>query len=91
MTIEELFMIIEKRKKEAPENSYVTSVFNAGEDRVIQKVGEEATEVVIAAKNNRKKEIVSEMADLWFHSLILLSLYNINPEDIFAEFEKRRK
>ena len=98
MILEELFAVIQDRKKQMPKDSYVASFFRDDKDRIIQKVGEEAVEVVIAAatfdvagKNESKKEIVSEMADLWFHSLVLLAYFNILPEDIFIELEKRKK
>jgi len=91
MTLEELYQIIEKRKQEKPENSYSSSLFNQGEDRIIQKVGEEATEVLIAAKNGNKKEIISEVADLWFHSVVLLAVFDLSPKDILDELESRKK
>ncbi|HSA83821.1 MAG TPA: phosphoribosyl-ATP diphosphatase [Patescibacteria group bacterium] len=91
MTVEELYQIIKKRKQEQPEQSYVASLFKKGTDRIVQKVGEEATEVVIAAKNNNSEEVIKEVADLWFHTLVLLAAQGITPEDIFNEFEKRRK
>ena len=91
MTLEELYQIIETRKKEMPKDSYVSSLFRDGKDRVIQKVGEEAIEVVIAAKNKSKDRIISEVADLWFHILVLLCYLEINPEEIIKELEKRKK
>lgn len=90
MTLEELYEIIKSRKINKSADSYVSKLFKSGEDRIIQKVGEEATEVVIAAKNGKKKEIVSEVADLFFHTLILLSLYNIGIGDVLGELEKRK-
>lgn len=72
-----------------PPKSYIASLFREGEDRIIQKVGEEATEVVIASKNKSKDRIISETADLIFHLLILLSFKNISPQDIFKELDKR--
>ena len=60
-------------------------------DRIVQKIGEETAEVIIAVKNRRKKDIVEEVADLWFHTLIMLSSLEIKPEDIFDEFERRKK
>jgi len=89
MTINSLFRIIEKRRKELPQNSYVASLLKKGNDRVIQKIGEEAIEVVIAAKNKEKQKLVTEVADLWFHLLILLSLKEIKPDDILEELKKR--
>lgn len=91
MTLEELYKIIEDRKKNMPENSYVTSLFRDGNDRIIQKVGEEATEVIIAAKNESKERVVSEVADLFFHLLIMLSSFEIKPDEIFKELDKRNK
>lgn len=89
MTLEELYQIIENRKKEMPKDSYIASLFRDGKDRVIQKVGEEAVEVVIAATSESKKRIVEETADLWFHTLILLANCNISVSDILQELEKR--
>lgn len=91
MTLEELYEIIENRKKNGSEHSYVGSLFKRGEDRIIQKVGEEAVEVIIAAKNKTKKRIISEVADLLFHILIMLSAYRITPREILHELEKRHK
>lgn len=91
MTLQKIYNLIQKRKKEMPKGSYVADLFRAGNDRIIQKVGEEATEVVIAAKNAKKKEIISEMADLWFNSLILLSFFNLTLKDVEKELEYRRK
>lgn len=91
MTLDELYYIIEDRKTRRPDHSYVASLFNKGTDRIIQKIGEEATEVVIAAKNTDKQRIISEVADLWFHVLILLSAFDITPADILAELDKRKQ
>lgn len=74
-----------------PKGSYVASLFREGEDRIIQKVGEEATETIIAAKGKNKERIISEVADLWFHTLIMLSAFQIKPSEIFEELGKRRK
>lgn len=91
MTLEELYRIIEDRKKNMPKYSYVASHIRSGNDRIIQKVGEEATEVVIAAKGKSKKRLISEVADLWFHTLILLSSKNILLEEILLELGTRNK
>ncbi len=90
MTLEELYKIIEDCKEKMPKDSYVASLFREGRDRIIQKVGEEATEVVIAAKNETKERIVSEVADLIFHTLVLLSAYDIKPQEVTKELEDRR-
>lgn len=91
MTLEELYKIIEDRKKNMPEGSYVASLFRDGNDRIVQKVGEEATEVVIAAKNEGKERIIAEVADLMFHTLILLANYDIKLEEVLEELGKRNK
>lgn len=91
MTFEELYTIILKRKEEKTKNSYVASLFAKGKDRILQKIGEEAIEVIIAGKNESKKEIVSEMADLWFHCLVLLVSLNVPFSDILNELDKRQK
>jgi phosphoribosyl-ATP pyrophosphohydrolase len=91
MTLDELYKIIEERKKDKPEGSYVASLFGEGTARITQKVGEEAVEVVIAANQNKEDRTISEMADLWFHCLVLLSSMGITPEEVYEELEKRRK
>lgn len=91
MTLEELYKIIEDRKKKMSKNSYVASLFREGEDKIIQKVGEEATEVIVAAKNEDKQRIISEIADLLFHLLILLNSKNITLPRVLDELEKRQR
>jgi len=91
MNIKSLYKIIQDRKLKMPKDSYVASLFRLGEDRIIQKIGEEATEVVIAAKNKNKKRIISEVSDLWFHILIILASFNIAPDEIVKELNNRSK
>lgn len=91
MTLDELYKTIEDRKQNKPDGSYVASLFSAGEHRITQKVGEEAVEVVIAANKGEKTELVSEMADLWFHCLVLLSSAGIKPDEVLSELENRKK
>lgn len=91
MTLEELYQIIENRRKNMPKDSYVAFLFREGIDRIIQKVGEETTEIIIAAKNKNKQQLISEMADLWFHCVVLLSSQGIKPEEILSELRKRSK
>jgi len=91
MTLEELYQIIEDRKRTMSKGSYVVSLFKEGNDRIIQKVGEEAVEVILAAKNENKEQIISEIADLWFHTLLLLAFHSINLNEIFEELEGRNK
>jgi len=89
MTLEELYTIIEDRKAKMPKDSYVASLFREGRDRIIQKVGEESTEVIIAAKNESKQRVVSEVSDLIFHILVMLSYLGIKPSDIDEELSNR--
>src|SRR3990167_1141251 len=90
MTLEELYKIIENRKKKMPKDSYVASLFKKGKDKIIQKVGEESTEVILAAKNQNKRETVAEIADLIFHTMVLMVACKISWTEIFDELEKRR-
>ena len=89
--INELFATIKQRQKDLPKDSYTAKLFNDGTDRIVQKIGEEAVEVVIAGKNKDKKEISYEMADLWYHCLVFLADSNMKPEDIYKELKKRFK
>lgn len=90
MTLEELYKVILERKKNLPKDSYVASFFRQGKDRIIQKVGEEATEVIIAAKNRSRERVILEIADLWFHTLVLLADREITISEILVELEKRK-
>jgi len=87
----QLYKLIEDRKKNLPENSYVSKLFKKGSDKIIQKVGEEAVETVIALKNNNKDEIIYETADLIFHLLVALVDRGVKVEDIQDELLKRYK
>lgn len=83
--------LINLRKKELPDGSYTTKLFKEGSDRIIQKVGEEAVEVLIAAKNKSRKEIVYESADLLYHLMVMLSDNDLQLNDIVEELESRHK
>jgi phosphoribosyl-ATP pyrophosphohydrolase len=91
MNIKNLYKIIRERKQKMQNDSYVASLFRLGEDRIIQKVGEEATEVIIAAKNKSKKQIVYEVSDLFFHLLVLIVSNGITLSDIEKELGTRNK
>ena len=91
MILSKLYEIILDRKEKMPSNSYTASLFREGKDRILQKVGEEAIEVIIAAKKEDRKEVIYEIADLWFHLLILMVIYKINIQDIYLELSKRRE
>jgi phosphoribosyl-ATP pyrophosphohydrolase/phosphoribosyl-AMP cyclohydrolase len=86
-----LFNLVKQRKIELPENSYTTSLYKRGSDRIIQKVGEEAVETVIAAKNKDKKEIINETSDLIFHLLVMLSDQDIELSEIISNLKQRHK
>jgi phosphoribosyl-ATP pyrophosphohydrolase len=80
---------IEARKYADPAHSYVASLFHKGIDAILKKIGEEATEVVMACKDATHEKIVYEMADLWFHSMLALSAFGLTPADVLAELERR--
>jgi phosphoribosyl-ATP pyrophosphohydrolase len=92
-TLVRLAAIIDSRKGSDPESSYVARLFHRGDDAVLKKIGEEATEVVLAAKDVRqggaRVALVGEVADLWFHCLVMLSHFDLSPADVIAELERR--
>ena len=90
-TAAELFDVIQQRLAEQPEGSYVARLAAGGVDRIAKKVGEEATEVVIAAMNGDRAELTRETADLWFHSYLLLARAGLTPDDVWAELARRRR
>ena len=81
--------VVEARKAGDPDKSYVARLFNKGQDAILKKIGEEATETVMAGKDGDKQKIVYEVADLWFHSMLLLSAHGLKPADVLAELERR--
>lgn len=87
--IKRLYDTILKRKNAPKESSYVASLFAKGHKKIAQKIGEEATEVVLASSSGDKQEIIYESADLIFHLLVLWTAYGITPEDVAAELERR--
>jgi phosphoribosyl-ATP pyrophosphohydrolase len=87
--LERIAASIEKRKKASPENSYVASLFAKGDDAMLKKIGEEATETVLAAKSGDKLHLVREITDLWFHCMIVLARHGLGPEDVLAEMKRR--
>jgi len=88
-TLNKLAGVIEQRKVADPESSYVASLYARGLDAILKKVGEEATETVIAAKGDDKEQLVCETADLWFHTLVMLAARDLGPADVLAELERR--
>ena len=89
--LEKLFALIEDRRANPQEGSYTNQLFAEGEDRIVQKVGEEAIEVVIAAKGQGKERLISELADLTYHTLVLMSHAGVTLEDVSAELERRHQ
>jgi phosphoribosyl-ATP pyrophosphohydrolase len=87
--LERLTETIEARKQAAPETSYVAKLFSRGEDAILKKIGEEATEVVLAAKGGDKTHLVYEVADLWFHCMVLLSRHGLSASDVLHELARR--
>jgi phosphoribosyl-ATP pyrophosphohydrolase/phosphoribosyl-AMP cyclohydrolase len=85
-----LYEVIEDRRQHPKEGSYTNLLFEKGQDKILKKVGEEAAETIIASKNNSRGEVVYEMADLWYHCLVLLAWHGINIEDLLTELGKRR-
>jgi phosphoribosyl-ATP pyrophosphohydrolase len=88
-TLARLAEVIEARKAGDPDKSYVARLFHKGENAILKKIGEEATETVMACKDGDRTQIVYEMADLWFHSLLALSAHGLKPADVLAELERR--
>lgn len=89
--LNKLFEIIEDRKANPTEQSYTASLFAEGEDRILQKIGEEATEVIIAAKGQGDQRIIEEVSDLFYHTLVLLSEKGLKLSDIEDELRKRHQ
>jgi phosphoribosyl-ATP pyrophosphohydrolase len=87
--LERLADVIESRKSGDADKSYVSRLFARGPDAILKKVGEEATETVMAAKDGDRLRIVGETADLWFHCLIMLAQFGLRPADVLAELRRR--
>ena len=90
-TLKKIYDVIVDRRANPKENSYVSGLQKKGLDSILKKIGEEAGEIIMASKNGLKEEIVHEVADLWFHTLLVLESHGLKPEDIYEELEKRHK
>lgn len=88
-TLEKLAEVLEARKGADPDSSYVAKLYDKGLDAILKKIGEEATETVMAAKDGQADKIVYETADLWFHSMVLLAHQGLGPKDVLAELDRR--
>lgn len=89
--LSELYATIVERREHGDDKSYTKYLFVKGQDKILKKVGEEAAETIIASKNEDNPEIIYEMADLWYHCLVLLAYHNITPEQLMSELAGRRK
>ena len=81
--------VIDARRAGDPDKSYVARLFSKGTDAILKKIGEEATETVMAAKDGDAQKLVYEVADLWFHSMLALSAFGLRPADVLAELQRR--
>jgi phosphoribosyl-ATP pyrophosphohydrolase len=88
-TLQQLAEVLEERKNASPDTSYVASLYHKGLDAILKKIGEEATETVMAAKDGEKDKIIYETADLWFHTLVLLAQQGLGPDDVLKELRRR--
>ena len=89
LILDRIYDVILDRKRSPKRNSYVSLLLKSGRDRILKKIGEESGELIIGSKNNRASEIIWEVADLWFHTLVLMGHHNIAPADIYQELRKR--
>ena len=89
MILDDLYSIILSRKNNPSEDSYVSSLFAKGKDEILKKIGEEAIEVIIASKAMDRKQLTSELADLWFHCMVLMTEDGLSHSDILKELESR--
>src|SRR5210317_1610232 len=87
--LQQLAEVLEARKQADPDSSYVASLYHKGLDTILKKIGEEATETVIAAKGGDTQQLVYETADLWFHTLVLLAHQGVGPEQVLEELQRR--
>lgn len=87
--LDRLAEVVEARKSGDPDASYVSRLFARGEDAILKKIGEEATEAVMAAKDGDRLRIVGETADLWFHCVVMLAQYGLRPSDVLMELRRR--
>lgn len=96
-TLAQLEATLEARKSAAPEESYVASLYQSGLNKILEKVGEEAIEVILAARDaenggaEQRREVVAETADLWFHCMVMLCSLGLSQGEVLAELEKRFK
>jgi phosphoribosyl-ATP pyrophosphohydrolase len=88
-TLARLAAVVEARRMADPDKSYVARLTAKGADAILKKIGEEATEVVMAGKDGDRARLTAEVADLWFHCLIALAQFGLKPADVLAELQRR--
>lgn len=88
-TLNQLAAVLEQRKQADPAGSYVAALYHGGLDAILKKIGEEATETVMAAKDRDREKIICETADLWFHCMVLLAHEGLHPRDVIDELDRR--
>ena len=87
--LDRIAVTLEARKEASPDSSYVAKLYAKGTDAILKKIGEEATETVMAAKDGQAEKIIYEVADLWFHTLVLLAHKGLKPADVLNELARR--
>lgn len=87
--LRDLAEVLEQRKQADPDSSYVASLYHKGIDQILKKIGEEAAETIIAAKDNNDTQVIYETADLWFHTLVMLSQRGLHPQQVLDELARR--
>lgn len=87
--LQQLAQVLEQRKQEPAEKSYVANLYAKGLDTILKKIGEEAAETIIAGKGGDKQQIIYETADLWFHCMVLLANQGLGPDDVLSELQRR--
>ncbi len=87
--LDKLAEVLEARKQADADSSYVASLYKKGPDAILKKIGEEAAEVVLAAKSKDRDQVVYETADLWFHTLVLLAYMELSPQQVLTELDRR--
>ena len=87
--LQQLGQVLEQRKQADPASSYVASLYAKGLDQILKKIGEEASETIIAAKNDSPEQLIYEIADLWFHTLVLLTQQGLSADHVLSELQRR--
>ena len=88
--LSEVADVMEARREASPESSYVSQLLHAGEDKILKKVIEEAGEVLMASKDGDRLHLIKEIADVWFHTMVLLTFHGLRPEDVLMELKRRQ-